>query len=327
MLRKTILLAATASCGFSNFAYSHDAWLRPSITVLSDTNQSVTVDAGTSTTPFQPDHNAMNIESVKIWAPDGAMGKVENPARGRYRSTFDVRIDKPGTWRVGVENTSFTGTFKVNGEDWAVGRRRNGGPGSGAGGAGAMPTDTHGPQASGTSSTAGQTRALGSLPPQGGEGGQRRPMIDPGHIVATINDIPAEATDISLTESYSRNEFFVTAGPPTDSLFRPANKGLEFIPVTPPTDLVTDEPGKFRFLLDGKPASGIKVRIIPGGQRFREDEHAQELFTDADGTITVKWPVAGFYWLNASVTDDKPNNAKASKRRMSYTATLEVVAP
>jgi uncharacterized GH25 family protein len=161
----------------------------------------------------------------------------------------------------------------------------------------------------------------------GAQGAPGRPSIDAAHTVASVDDIPANATDLDLTETSSRNEFFVTAGEPTEATFRPANKGLEFVPVTLPTDLVSNEPGKFRFLVDGKPAAGIKVEVIPGGRRYRQTDLSQELTTDANGTVTVKWPVAGFFWLNATTTDDKPANPKASKRRMTYIATLEVVAP
>lgn len=281
MLKKSILLAASAMLIFATPASAHRAWLLPSVTVLSDTKQSVTVDAATSTDPFNADHNAMSVDGIKVWAPDGSMGKLENAAKGRYRSTFDVAIDKPGTWRVGSEASSVRGTFKVDGEAWTIGRRR--------------------PSAPGAASSGGS--------------------------VDTVDEIPANATDLDLTESQSRNEFFVTAGAPTDTVFTPTNTGLEMVPVTHPTDLVSNEPGKFRFLLDGKPAAGLKVKIIPGGQRYRDGEQAQDLTTDAEGAITVNWPVAGFYWMNASVSDDKPSAPKATKRRASYTATLEVVAP
>ncbi|MET0252344.1 MAG: DUF4198 domain-containing protein [Novosphingobium sp.] len=152
-------------------------------------------------------------------------------------------------------------------------------------------------------------------------------MIDAAHTVPTVAEIPAGATDLDLTESLSRNEFFVTAGAPTDAVFKPANVGLEMVPVTHPDELVSNEPGKFRFLVDGKPAANLKVEVIPGGQRYREDDGAQELTTGTDGVLTVTWPVAGFYWMNASLNDAKPTAAKATKRRMTYIATLEVVAP
>ncbi len=288
MYKKALLLAAAAAFGLAGQAQAHNAWLLPSITVLSDTAQSVTVDAGMSTAPFEANHAAMNIDGVKVRAPDGTDGAVENAARGRYRSTFDVRIDKPGTWRIGLENTNVTGTFKVNGEEWTVGRRRRG-P-AGPGGPGSQP--------------AGPNRNLDS-----------------------VDQLPAGATDLNLTEISNRNEFFVTAGAPSDAVLKPTNKGLEFVPVTGPTDLVSDEPGKFRFLIDGKPAVGLDVEVIPGGRRYRETDQTLKLKTDAEGIITVQWPGAGFYWLNASASDDKPSHPRASKRRMGYIATLEVVAP
>ncbi|MDE8651495.1 DUF4198 domain-containing protein [Novosphingobium album (ex Liu et al. 2023)] len=321
MLRKSLLAAAIATMAVSAPAHAHRAWLLPSITVLSDLTQMVTVDAGASTDPFVSDHAPMNVDGIQVWAPDGSMGKIENVGKGRYRTTFDVAIDKPGTWRIGMASSSVMGSFKVNGEDWMVGGRRRGPGGPGAGGAGAG-----GPGAG--ANAAG--RPMGATPPAGGEGpgeGGPRRMIDPSHMVASVDDIPAGATDLNLTQMDNRNEFFVTAGEPTDTLFKPTGKGLEMVPITPPTDLVANEPGKFRFLVDGKPAPDLKVTVIPGGQRYREADHAQELTTDRDGVLTVAWPVAGFYWVNASLADDKPSVAKASKRRMSYTVTLEVVAP
>ena len=274
-MKKTILLAIAAGFTLAAPAQAHRAWLLPSTTVLSDTTQGVTVDAGMSTDPFNPDHAAMNVDGVKVWAPDGSMGKVENAARGRYRTTFDVMIDKPGTWRIGTSANSLSGTYTLDGEQWRVGGRRGRG----------------------------------------------------GNAVATVDDIPAAATDVVLTQTLSRNEFFVTAGEPTESAFAPSNAGLEMAPVTYPTDLVSNEPGRFRFLIDGKPAAGLAITVVPGGQRFRDAAHAQELTTDAEGVVTVSWPVAGFYWLNAGVTDDKPSDDRASRRRMSYTTTLEVAAP
>jgi uncharacterized GH25 family protein len=319
MLKKTLLLAASAAIAMATPASAHRAWLLPSIPVLADTNQSVTVDAASSTEPFNSDHAAMNTDGIQVWAPDGTMGKIENAAKGKYRSTFDVAINKPGTWRIGTQTSSVMGTFKVDGEAWAVGRRRPGGPGAPMPGAGA-------PGAGAPGANRPPAPPAGG-PGQGGEGGSPRPAIDPSHIVATAAEIPANATDLDLTDNQSRNEFFVTAGSPTDAVFQPTGKGLEMVPQTHPTDLVENEPGKFRFLVDGKPASGLKVAVIPGGQRYRDGEKGQELTTDANGAITVNWPVAGFYWMNATLSDDKPTAAKANKRRMSYTATLEVVAP
>lgn len=317
MLKRTTLLVGAIGVVLASPAAAHRAWLLPSTTILSDASQGVTVEAAASTDPFNPDHRPISTDGIRVWSPDGAMGKIENASTGNYRSVFDVKIDKPGTWRIGTATESVSGRFKLGGESWLVGRQRGGGanpgagmPGAGMPGAGAPPATSAPPP--------------GSAQPVGGVTGDR---IDPAHVVPSLSDIPAGATDLDLTEIASRNEFFVTAGTPTDSLFKPTNKGLEMLPVTHPTDLVANEPGRFRFLIDGQPAAGLTVTVVPGGQRYRDGEQAQLLTTGSDGTVTVPWPVPGFYWLNATMEDAKPTEVKASKRRMSYTATLEVLAP
>lgn len=284
MQTRFLLIATALAATLAAPASAHRQWLLPSKTVLSTTNQMVTVDLAASTNPFEADHNAIPADGVQVWAPDGGMGKIENAAKGRYRSTFDVAIDKPGTWKIGNGMSMVTGSFRLNGEDWSVGRRR--GPPPAASGAGAPP-----------------------------------------RMVATAAEIPDGASDFDLTETVRSNQFFVTAGAPSEDVFKPTGKALEMVPLTHPSELVADEPGKFRFLIDGQPAAGIAVEFVPGGQRFREAEHAQELKTDAEGVVTVNWPVAGFYWMNAEAEDTNASDGRAARRRMAYVATLEVLAP
>ena len=274
-------IAALAACGAVSLAapaQAHNQWLKPSITVLSDTTQSITVDAASSTIPFQANHAPLNVENVQVVKPDGTAGAIENVGRGRYRSTFDVKIDMPGTWRIGTANSGIGGRFKVDGEEWRVGPRRG-------------------------------------------------PNAQAANLVPSADQIPAGATDLELTETHSRNEFFVTAGTPTDTAHAPTGKGLELVPQIAPTDLVSDEPAQFRFLIDGQPAAGVKLDVVADGQRYHSETHSLELTTDAEGMVTIDWPVAGFYWVSAAAEDDKPSDPRASKRRMTYIATLEVVAP
>lgn len=295
MRLRSILIAAAASSVLATPALAHRMWLLPSTSTLASTNEYVTVDAAVSNDLFYPDHVAMDPEQVSVWAPDGTEGKVENPSKGRHRGTFDVALNKTGTWKIGMERTGVMGTFKVGADEWRVGGR--GRPqGAGAPGAGA--------------------------PPAAPAGAPARP---PMRMVPTVADIPANATDIKLTESVTRNFVYVTAGAPTKVAL--TGKGLEFDPITHPDELVSDEEGSFRFLIDGKPAAGVKITVVPGGKKYREAEDAQELTTGPDGVVKIKWPVAGWYWLNASAEDAKPSDKKASARRMAFTTTLEVVAP
>ncbi|WP_232492365.1 DUF4198 domain-containing protein [Novosphingobium kaempferiae] len=299
---RSILIAAAASSVLATPALAHRMWLLPSTSTLASTNEYVTVDAAVSNDLFYPDHVAMDPAQVSVWAPDGTEGKVENPSKGRHRGTFDVALNKAGTWKIGMERTGVMGTFKVGAEEWRVGGRgRPQGPGA-PGGPGAP--------------------AGAGAPPAAPAGTPARP---PMRMVPTVADIPANATDIKLTESVTRNFVYVTAGAPTKVAL--TGKGLEFDPITHPDELVSDEEGSFRFLIDGKPAAGVKITVVPGGKKYREAEDAQELTTGADGTVKIKWPVAGWYWLNASAEDAKPSDKKASARRMAFTTTLEVVAP
>ncbi|MCI4654027.1 DUF4198 domain-containing protein [Sphingomonas aquatilis] len=276
-MTKTKWLVAAALLSLPTALSAHRMWLLPSGTIFSGTDSWVTIDSAVSNDLFYPDHQPGRLEGIKVWQPDGTPGEIQNGATGRYRSVFDVKLDKPGTWKIGTDQSGFMGSFKVDGEEKRIGRRG---------------------------------------PPQPGA---------PAPL--TIADIPANATDVKVTESVGRNEIFVTAGEPTTTVLKPTGKGLEFAPITHPDELVAGETARFRFLVDGKPAPALKVTLVPGGKRYRDAEGAQELTTGADGVLSIRWPAAGMYWLNATATDNKVSNPRATERRMSYTTTLEVMAP
>ncbi|WP_420141836.1 DUF4198 domain-containing protein [Sphingomonas sp.] len=294
---RTLLLGALALAASPTFA--HRQWLLPSATIFSGANDTVTVDAAASNDLFFPDHRPANLATIKVWAPDGSAGQIENGASGRVRSTFDVTLNKPGTWKIGNANEGVMGSFKLNGEEVRVGGRpggpRPGGPGTPP--AGVRPAA-----------------------PNADAGGPPRPRF------VSADQIPAEATEVKLIQTSSRNEIFVTAGEPTTTVFQPTNKGLEMVPVTHPAELVAGEPAEFRFLVGGKPAAGLKLSVLPGGKRYRDGDGMIEVTTGADGVATVTWPEPGMYWLNATYSDTIADG-RITGHRMSYTTTLEVMAP
>ena len=294
---RPILLATVLAPGA---ALADSPFILPSSTSLSGSNNVVTFDAAASDHLFFFDHRPVRLDSIAVTRPDGTPAEPADAVQGRFRSVFDVKLDQPGTWKVVSTDSMITGTFKENGEERRVGGR--GGPPRGAAAR---------PAGEGSAATA----------PQASQSGPRRqPPV-------AFKDIPANATDVHLTEVSRTTETFVTVGAPTTEVLKPAGKGLEFDPITHPNSLAAGETARFRFLIDGKPAAGLKVTVIPGGDRYREDEGAMALTTGADGVVAITWPAAGMYWVGAEAEDHNPAEKRAEARRMSCAVTLEVMTP
>lgn len=141
---------------------------------------------------------------------------------------------------------------------------------------------------------------------------------------AFAKEVPAKAKNLEVSQSSRRLETFVTAGSPSETALKPTNTGLELVPVTHPNDLFAGEKAEFSFIIDGKPAAGAKVTVIPGGMRYRNGQDAIEVETDKNGKFSITWPSAGLYWLSASYRDSEAK-APATSRSGSYVATFEVL--
>lgn len=138
-------------------------------------------------------------------------------------------------------------------------------------------------------------------------------------------EVPKGAKDIKVTQSNGRIETFVTAGKPSDGALKPTGQGIELVPVTHPNDLFAGEAATFKLVLDGKPAAGLEIEIVPDGIRYRDRQNEIKATTGADGSFSVTWPNAGRYWLETSFQDDKATTPPATQRRASYVVTLEVL--
>lgn len=112
--------------------------------------------------------------------------------------------------------------------------------------------------------------------------------------------IPKDATDVRVTRTEGRIETFVTDGQASATVLAPVGKGLEIVPLTNPTENVMGTPARFRALVDGKPAEGIDITIVPGGGRFRANLGDMSVKTDAKGEVTVNWSTPGMMWIGAS---------------------------
>ena len=142
---------------------------------------------------------------------------------------------------------------------------------------------------------------------------------------AKLADLPADAVNLHITESIGRLETFVTAGAPSRDNLAPSGAGLELVADTHPNDVYAGEAATFGFLIDGRPAAGLTVSVIPGGTRYRDTQAELTLVTDTEGRITITWPGPGLYFLEAETEDDKVSHPRAEKRRLQYLATFEVL--
>jgi len=111
---KSLIALALAGAAFS--AHAHKPWLLPSSTYVEAKEPWITVDAAISEDLFDIDHQPLKLDAMTITGPDGASVALENAFTGKLRSSFDVKMAKPGTYRVALVSQSVMASWKVNGE-------------------------------------------------------------------------------------------------------------------------------------------------------------------------------------------------------------------
>lgn len=112
--RTTLAIALAAA--IATPAAAHRQWMLPSATVLSGQDPWITVDAAVSNDLFYFEHNAMRLDGLAVINPDGSAGTAENQATGKYRSTFDVHLTQPGTYKVAVAGGGLFANWEENGQ-------------------------------------------------------------------------------------------------------------------------------------------------------------------------------------------------------------------
>lgn len=274
-------------------AQAHRAWMLPSATVLSGDDAWVTVDAAISNDLFYFEHFPMQLEGFAkpAAATQGKAPKKDAPPMRRPASKLLV-LAPDGT--------------QAQPENGSVGRYRT----------------TFDVQLSqkGTYKLAVANSGLFASWKDNG-----KPQRWMGKAEDFAKQVPAEADELKVTQNSSRIEVFVTSGNPSDGVLKTTGKGLELAPITHPNDLFAGEAAEFVFLLDGKPAADVEVSVIPGGNRYRDELGELTLKSDAAGKVSITWPAAGMYWLEAKVSSPTRAVKPATERRASYSATLEVL--
>jgi len=120
------------SCIGATLAHAHRVWILPSMTVLSGTDQWVSVEAAVSNNLFFPNHRPVNLAQVQVTAPDGSPVELKNATGGQIRSSFELHLEKQGTYVIslrpggrggpggpggpGGQQGSLMGTWEENGK-------------------------------------------------------------------------------------------------------------------------------------------------------------------------------------------------------------------
>lgn len=278
-------------------AHAHRAWLLPSTTTLSGEAPWVTVDAAVSNELFSFEHHPLILEGIGNPPKRSAVAPVAgDTAPPRPRPANRLLIMGPDGSPVQPQNGhvgKYRSVFDVE----------------------LVQKGTY------KLAVAGVTRYLVRYT----ENGEDQRWMGAREEIPQA--IPADAEDVQVSQMDSRMEVFVTSGQPTDAVLKPTAKGLELQAVTHPNDLFAGEASEFVFLLDGEPAAGVEITVIPEGVRHRDELNELKYTTESDGKVAINWPNAGFWWLEARLVQDSGLEAPLTQRRASYTATLEVMAP
>ena len=111
-IAKRLITAVAVASLMVGAAHAHRAWFVPSSTVVSGDNAWVTIDGAVSNNLFFPDHRPMQIDAISITAPDGSSVKPVNAMVGQYRTTFDLKLDQKGTYRIAQANSGLNASYK-----------------------------------------------------------------------------------------------------------------------------------------------------------------------------------------------------------------------
>jgi uncharacterized GH25 family protein len=101
-MKKSFIGIAAAMLAFAPAAFAARAWLLPSQTIVARAGGWVTFDAASSDDLFSFNQGAYPLDGLAVTAPDGQAVAPQNVSKGRTRSSFDLEIRAPGTYRVAV---------------------------------------------------------------------------------------------------------------------------------------------------------------------------------------------------------------------------------
>jgi uncharacterized GH25 family protein len=114
-MHKSLIALALAGLSVVSFsAHAHKPWLLPSSSNVEGKEAWVTVDAAISEGLFDIDHQPLKLDGIVITGPDGGKLTPENVNNGKLRNTFDLKLPKPGTYKIELVSKNVFGSYKDN---------------------------------------------------------------------------------------------------------------------------------------------------------------------------------------------------------------------
>ncbi|UUZ47772.1 DUF4198 domain-containing protein [Massilia sp. B-10] len=109
-LTKTVLALALAAVSLQ--ASAHRGWLLPQSTNVEGKEAWVTIDGAISEGLFDVDHVALKLDDATVTGPDGATVRMPLPVMGKQRSSFDLKMEKDGTYKITLISKAVMGSYK-----------------------------------------------------------------------------------------------------------------------------------------------------------------------------------------------------------------------
>jgi len=113
---KTNLILALSALLLPAVSEAARPWLLPSQTILARSGGWVAVDAAMADDLFSVNQGAMPVDALVVSGPDGQTVAPQNVTKSRSRSTFDLELRQPGTYRIAVADDVVMARWEEDGK-------------------------------------------------------------------------------------------------------------------------------------------------------------------------------------------------------------------
>jgi len=156
--------------------------------------------------------------------------------------------------------------------------------------------------------------------------GVEKPHYERGPMDYLKSKVPDGAQEVMYAESTALIETYITLGAATAPASLAKVRGVSLELLSHPNELYSDEPGEFILLLNGKPAAGRALVVVPEGTRYRDSQAQAQFVADENGRVLVEWQGPGRYLLEVAL-EESGDGGEFAVFYYNYFLTVEVLAP